>query len=118
MPTKSFSGRALASAVDAVFEKLESRQLMHGGFGAFVNFQPAGAPVPSGYVADTGAVYGARGNGYTYGWDADNSANTRDKDSSLSLDQRYDTFDHMQQNGANRSWQIEVPNGTYDVHIV
>jgi N-acetylneuraminic acid mutarotase len=118
MPSQSFSGRALASAVDAFVETLESRRLLHGGFGAFVNFQPAGAPVPSGYVADSGAVYGARGNGYTYGWDADNSANTRDKDSSLSLDQRYDTFNHMQKNGGNRSWQIEVPNGTYDVHIV
>ncbi|HTK78127.1 MAG TPA: DNRLRE domain-containing protein, partial [Gemmataceae bacterium] len=36
-------------------------------FQAHVNFQPSGAPVPSGYVADTGLAYGAR-NGLTYGW--------------------------------------------------
>ena len=37
-------------------------------FTALVNFQPAGASIPSGYIADTGAEYGAR-NGFTYGWE-------------------------------------------------
>src|SRR5687768_8696119 len=57
-------------------------------FAAKVNFQPAGAPTPGGYVADTGATYGSRGNGYTYGWNANNSANTRDRNALA--DQRYD----------------------------
>ena len=30
-----------------------------------INFQPAASPVPAGYLKDDGAVYGARGNGYT-----------------------------------------------------
>src|SRR5207247_5977493 len=61
-----------------------------------VNFQPAASPPFSGYAVDSGAVYGSRSNGLTYGWNADDSANTRDRDSSLSLDQRYDTLIHMQ----------------------
>src|SRR4051812_22895899 len=84
-------------------EPLEKRVLM--AFTALVNFQPAGVPVPSGYVADTGAVYGSRGNGLTYGWNADNSANTRDRDDSSSDDQQHDTFIHSQKNGTF-SWDI------------
>jgi hypothetical protein len=107
---------ALATAVDRVFtqpEPLEKRELM--SFSAHVNFQPAAASTPSGYVADTGKTYGSR-NGLTYGWDKDISADTRNKDSSLSKDQRYDTFTHMQRSGS-RTWNIAVPNGTYSVHI-
>jgi hypothetical protein len=107
---------ALASAVDRVFtqpEALEKRELM--SFSAHVNFQPAASSTPSGYVADTGKTYAGR-NGLTYGWDKDISADTRDKNSSKSKDQRYDTFNHMQRNGS-RTWNIAVPNGTYSVHI-
>lgn len=43
-----------------------------------VNFQPAHAPVPAGFVVDSGQVYGGRGNGYTYGWSVDNTANMVD----------------------------------------
>jgi hypothetical protein len=85
-------------------------------FSAHVNFQTATAATPSGYVADTGKTYGTR-NGLTYGWDKDISADARNKDSSLSRDQRYDTFNHMQRSG-NRTWNIAVPDGTYNVHIV
>src|SRR5205814_3946145 len=53
-------------------------------------------------------------NGLTYGWNADNSINARDKNSSLSPDQRYDTFIHMQKGGSFR-WDMAVPNGTYTV---
>jgi N-acetylneuraminic acid mutarotase len=100
--------------ISTFVETLEPRQLM--AFSAHINFQPSGVTIPSGYVADTGATYASR-NGLTYGWDADNSANARDKNSSLSKDQRYDTLNHMQRNGS-RKWEISVPNGTYSVHVV
>ena len=87
------------------------------GFSAKINFQPASAAVPAGYLADSGAVYGDRGNGYTYGWDADCSAHTRDRDASNSPDQRYDTLVHMQLYGTF-TWEIAVPNGTYTVRVV
>ncbi len=84
-----------------------------------VNFQPAGSPVPTGYVADTGLVFGARGGGLSYGWNAANDVNTRDRNSAASPDQRYDTLDHMQKPGnPNASWELALANGTYDVHVV
>jgi glucose/arabinose dehydrogenase len=84
-----------------------------------INFQPASAPVPAGYLADGGAVFGNRGNGQSYGWNVDNSAQTRDRNASNSPDQRYDTLTHLQK-PANPDgvWEIVVPNGTYSVRIV
>jgi glucose/arabinose dehydrogenase len=84
-----------------------------------INFQPAAAPVPAGYLVDGGLVYGARGNGQTYGWNLDNSATTRDRNSSASQDQRYDTLVHLQKpENPDAVWELAVPNGTYDVHMV
>jgi glucose/arabinose dehydrogenase len=82
---------------------------------ANVNFQPAGSPVPSGYLADSGAAYASRGNGQTYGWNVANTANTRDRNAIA--DQRYDTLIHMQK-GGTFSWEIAVPNGSYIVRVV
>jgi len=83
-----------------------------------INFQPSGATVPAGYLADTGAVYGNRGNGRTYGWNVSNTSFTRDRNSSRSADQRYDTLNHTQKSGGARTWEIAVPNGTYTVFVV
>ena len=83
-----------------------------------MNFQPAAAPVPPGYLADTGAVFGAR-SGLTFGWNADTSGATRDRNAANSADQRYDTLIHLQV-APNRtaSWQIAVPNDAYRVRVV
>lgn len=86
-------------------------------FAAHINYQPANTPIPAGYFADTGAVYGLRANGLTYGWNASNSSNARDRNTAS--DQRYDTLNHMQKpNLPNAKWEIAVPNGDYIVHIV
>jgi len=88
-------------------------------FSANVDFQPASAPTVSGYVVDSGAVYGLRANGQTYGWNADNSAAAYDRNSPRSPDQRFDTLLMMQRfSNPNASWEIAVPNGSYRVHIV
>ena len=87
-------------------------------FSAFVNFQPSSSPVPSGYLMDAGNGYANRGNGFTYGWNGNNTGFTRDRNSSLSPDQRYDTVNHMQKAGGARFWEIAVPNGTYQVFVV
>jgi glucose/arabinose dehydrogenase len=88
------------------------------GFAVKINFQPAASPVPAGYLKDDGAAYGARGNGYTYGWNA-LTTNTRDRNAANSPDQRYDTLNHMQMSpNPNAVWEIAVPNGTYLVRIV
>ena len=98
-----------------MIENLERRRLL--AFALNVNFQPTGSTVPSGYLADTGAVYASRGNGFTYGWNASASSFTRDRNSPISPDQRYDTLIHTQLYGT-RTWEVAVPNGTYSVHIV
>lgn len=83
-----------------------------------INFQPSGSPVPAGYLADTGAPFGARGNGQTYGWNA-NTQETRDRNAQSSPDQRYDTLNHMQKpTNPNGRWEIAVPSGSYDVKVV
>jgi chitodextrinase len=88
-------------------------------FSAHINFEPAGVPVPAGYLADTGAVYGDRGGGLVYGWNADNSGNTRVRNDPSSPDARYDTLAHMQDpSNPAAVWEIAVPNGTYTVHLV
>jgi chitodextrinase len=79
-----------------------------------INFQPASATVPSGYIKDDGSTYGAR-NGFTYGWSGNNTANTRLRTNGA--DQRYKTFNHMMKDGTF-SWEIAVPNGNYRVDVL
>ncbi|MBB5873536.1 putative HAF family extracellular repeat protein [Allocatelliglobosispora scoriae] len=86
-------------------------------FAATVNFQPASAAVPTGYLADTGAVFGARTGGLSYGWTSDDTAFTRDRNSVRAADQRYDTLIHSQHPTSANAWEIAVPNGTYLVHV-
>src|SRR5688500_1674429 len=104
----------------SVLEHLQSRPLLHGGVRceAHGNLQPASSGVPAGYVADTGAVYADRGGGATDGWNLSNASYTRERNSSLAPDQRYDTLNQMQRSGAGTVWEMAVPNGTYSVRIV
>ena len=84
-----------------------------------VNFQLASAPVPAGYLKDGGLAYGDRGNGLSYGWNADNTAQMRDRNSAASPDQRYDTLAYMQRPAnPDAVWEIAVPNGSYVVRAV
>jgi hypothetical protein len=84
-----------------------------------INFQPAAAPVPASHLADSGLIFGNRGNGQSYGWNADNTAQTRDRNLANSPDQRYDTLTHLQKPGnPDAFWEIAVPNGTYRVRVV
>jgi hypothetical protein len=95
------------------------------------NFQPAAAPVPSGYTADSGAAFSAtRG----FGWvtqaslstathtPLDLTPNTRDRN--IESDQRLDTMIHMQYPRTGTSnvatpgaWEVALPNGTYSVTV-
>ncbi len=88
-------------------------------FVAHVHFTSDAAEVPPGYVADTGHIFAGRGNGFTYGWNQDNTANMRDRDSSLSPDELHDGLAHMQKpSNPNASWKIALPDGTYSVHVL
>lgn len=85
-----------------------------------VNFQPSFSPPPTGYLIDTGQPFGSRGGGENYGWNVDASSDARDRNDPDSLDERYDTFNHIAKpDGANATlWEIEVSNGSYLVHAV
>jgi glucose/arabinose dehydrogenase/regulation of enolase protein 1 (concanavalin A-like superfamily) len=82
-----------------------------------IDFQPAAAPTFPGYLVDGGAPFAARGNGYSYGWNADNAAQMRDRNNAASPDQRFDTLVHIQEYGTY-TWELAVPNGRYHVHAV
>ena len=87
----------------------------------FVNFQPAGAPVPAGYLPDTGAPFNGTSGWQDYAGNPLNlSTSTRDRNSSTSPDQRYDTLIAPQYGvGATTPgrWQFAVPNGQYDLTV-
>jgi hypothetical protein len=78
-----------------------------------INFQPDGVPVPAGYRADIGRLYGLRSNGLTYGWSQSNEANAVDRDAPNAIDQRFDTANAL----GDMDWAIKVPNGTYSVYL-
>src|SRR5258706_9331220 len=82
-----------------------------------VNFQIGTDPAFSGYLIDGGAVYAARGNGQTYGWNVDNTTWMRNRNATNSPDERYDTLGHMQKGGGS-IWEIALASGTYGVRIV
>jgi hypothetical protein len=87
-------------------------------FPILINFQPDGAPIPAGYLVDRGTVFGAQGNGYSYGWNNRNNS-ARDRNAANSPDQRYDTLVHMQSSALpNATWAIALPNGQYRVRVV
>ncbi len=85
-----------------------------------INFQTATAQVPDGYLADTGVVFGDRGNGFSYGWDLDATGGTRERNNAASQDKRYDTLNHMLRAAPDgpRFWEIAVPAGVYNLFIV
>jgi hypothetical protein len=82
-----------------------------------VNFQTPASSTPSGYLADSGGIFADRGNGQFYGWNQSATSFTRDRNAGNSPDQKHDTLVHMQLYGV-RTWEIAVPNGAYQVHIV
>lgn len=86
-----------------------------------INFQPSGFSTPAGFKADTGEAYGDRGGGDTYGWldsSGSPSANNETRERNTDPDPEKDTLNHMDKGDSNMQWQVEVPNGTYDLTIV
>ena len=78
-----------------------------------INFQPSNAPVPDGYLVDSGGGFdSAKGYGWTVG---PNSYGARDRNNPASPDQTYDTMIHV---ASDSVWEAVMPsNGTYRVTI-
>jgi hypothetical protein len=79
-----------------------------------INFQHPSSVTPEGYLPDSGEIFGDRGNGFSYGWDESITGDARER--SANTDQRYDTLVQMQE-GDPRTWEIELPNGGYEVFV-
>jgi len=80
-----------------------------------INFQLDTAAVPAGYLMDCGQVFADRGNGYSYGWSADATADDRER--SANSDKRYDTLVHFSKN-ADKTWEIALPAAKYNLFFV
>lgn len=82
-----------------------------------VDFCKTNSKPEPGYMKDDGSKYGERGNGYSYGWDVDNTANGRER--GVAADKRFDTFVQMQplSEKTSHSWSIALPKGTYKVTV-
>ena len=80
-----------------------------------INFQKTSTTAtPSGYLKDDGNAYGDKGNGYSYGWNTNLTANNRER--MVADDKRFDTFMQMQ-TSANSTWSIDLPNQWYKVSM-
>jgi fibronectin type 3 domain-containing protein len=87
-------------------------------FFAHINFSsPTGNAVP-GYLKDSGEKYPFSLGTFTEGWSINNTANSRDRDSSKSPDELHDSFIHLDKQTPSASWSINVPVGTYSVHLL
>ncbi len=92
-------------------ESLEPRQLLAGDT-YLVNFQFDEATPVTRYLRDSGAVFGDRGGGFSYGWSSDHSDVSRER--SATPDQRLDTLIHFH---AGATWEFALANGLYEVTI-
>ena len=73
-----------------------------------INFAPAASEVPAGWLVDAGALYDA---GRGYGWNGTLPSRDRATGAPVELD----TFVFALQ---ELSWQIDLPDGDYDVRVV
>lgn len=83
-----------------------------------INFQPDSLEAPGGFLADTGELFGDRGNGLTYGWDQALPSQT-----SYTAYEGFVRIWNTQRVSSiraanNRTWEMEVPNGRYSVTLV
>jgi len=74
-----------------------------------INFQPKDVPIPAGYLADFGEVFGSRIGGLSYGWSRDHTKETRSRPATPEGTLLW-VF-----NGER--WEIGVPDGTYQVTV-
>ena len=107
----------ISNATGSVNDKLDYVEITPVAATTKINFQTPASPTPAGFLADSGATYGNRGNGQTYGWNQSATSFSRDRNAKNSPDQQHDTFIHTELYG-NRTWEIAEPNGSYNVDLV
>jgi len=90
------------------------------------NFATAATNTPAGFIEDTGAAYGAKPNGETYGWllasnntPTNATAEARNRLPNPDFDPIRESLIHLNRGGTfpQLKWELAVPNGTYQVTI-
>ena len=75
-----------------------------------VNFQPAASATPAKFLADSGAAFGLRPSGLSYGWNVSHADAVFER--AVQPDQRLDTLARVKAGG---TWEIALFTGMYEV---
>jgi hypothetical protein len=106
------TGGMMADAMPEPADMMASADKPPVPFELNINFQPAGGAPPTGYDAvDSGQVFGARGGGKIYGWNAPHSCYRRNTPGALSEN---DTVCYFHAGG---KWEISLREGAYYVFV-
>jgi len=81
------------------------------------NFGPYGSVSPNGFELDSGSPFGGKADGHSYGWNAAN-ANSFQRSSGIAPSPAHNSGIRMQVDGWWYHWEIAVPAGFYQVHLV
>eukprot|EP00808_Paulinella_micropora_P005405 g24914.t1 len=102
-----------------MFELLALLIYAHGYVYVNINFQPPKMTVPSGYVADSGALFGPRGTDFQYGWSCDlqSVGSYRDRENQGTIASSIVVLDRNGDCKGEVTWQIALPNGAYNVIV-
>jgi len=85
-----------------------------------ISFQPASFPLQSGYLGDFGQTFGARGNGYSYGWSVSHTGRTFAYSALPGFETTWGAAWSVIRMlpGSSTRWEIALANGSYDVTIL
>jgi len=85
-----------------------------------ISFQPASFPLQTGYKGDFGQTFGARGNGYSYGWNVSHTSRTFGYSALPGWEKTWGAAWSLIRMlpGQPTRWEIAVTNGNYEVTIL
>jgi fibronectin type 3 domain-containing protein len=87
-------------------------------FAVHINFTTPGGEAVPGYLKDSGGKFPVTNGGYTFGWSINNAPNSRDRFVKGVPDELHDSLIHLDKQTPSATWSIDVPNGTYSVHVL
>lgn len=82
-----------------------------------INFQKKDSSAPAGFLPDYGDLFGARGNGWTYGWTTKSTIEAKKTNSTVYSSSLLGDVFVIRNNEQSAKWQIELPNGYYYVLV-
>ena len=120
MSNQRIVGHVLAVMVAFAVPVAQSASAEAQSGGINISFQPANFPLQNGYKGDFGHVFGARGNGHSYGWNVSHTGRTF----AYSPLPGWESLWGAQWSlirmlpATSTRWEIAVANGSYEVTIL